>query len=343
VSATDIWVVGAYQDSGQSSVPFTEHWDGSKWTQVDAPFGPWTFGAHLSAVAAAGPRDVWAVGAGQNNSEEQTLIEHWDGARWTIVSSPNGSTRTNDLVAITAISAGDVWAVGEYYGPVKSQALTEHWDGSSWSVIPAQDPAVGINHLNGVTGLSAADVWAVGLRRDSNQTSVQTLIEHWNGHHWTVVSSPNRGQSASLSRVVALAADDVWAVGSYGTGDRFLPLIEHWDGTSWTVKPGPDTFNVAVQAVAGALPSQIWFGGASTRGNGDEWLLQRWDGSGWTRIPTPSGAAGVVTAIVLDEGLVWAVGTYRKSRSGSDWALIQRWDGKSWAYVPSPRDGLQRG
>ena len=309
VSPSDIWAVGRYQDLGHSDAPFTEHWDGRMWTQIGAPVGRWTFGARLTAVAAAGARDVWAVGAGQNNGEEQTLIEHWDGVRWTIVSSPNASRRTNDLVAISVIGARDIWAVGEYHGPVKSQTLTEHWDGFAWTVVPAQDPAAGINHLNGVTGVSTDDVWAVGFRRESDQTMLQTLIEHWDGHRWSAVTSPDRGQSASLTGLVALTSDDVWAVGSYETGDRFLPLIEHWDGKSWTIKPGPDTFNVQVQAVAARSVSQIWFGGASTRGSGDEWLLQRWDGNRWARIAAPSAATGIVNAIILDEAGVWAIGT----------------------------------
>jgi hypothetical protein len=87
--------------------------------------------AHLSAVSAVGTRDIWAVGAGQNTGEEQTLIEHWDGASWAIVASPNASVRTNDLAALDVIGANDAWAVGDYLGTVRDLALTEHWDQST--------------------------------------------------------------------------------------------------------------------------------------------------------------------------------------------------------------------
>jgi hypothetical protein len=39
-----------------------------------------------------------------------------------------------------------------------------------------------------------------------------------------------------LNEVVALAADDVWTVGSHDG----LTLIEHWDGSAWTVVPSPE-------------------------------------------------------------------------------------------------------
>src|SRR6266702_703943 len=43
--------------------------------------------------------DVWSVGiynAGFNANSERTLAQHWDGSRWTIVTTPNGATGTSD-------------------------------------------------------------------------------------------------------------------------------------------------------------------------------------------------------------------------------------------------------
>ncbi len=139
ISASDTWVVGLYQNQGPA-VPFTEHWDGHAWTPVDAPAGPWVQAAHLNAVSAAGTRDVWAVGAGQNTGEEQTLIERWDGTSWAIVASPNASVRTNELAALDVISANDAWAVGDYLGTVRDFALTEHWVApiGPWSMLRIQ-------------------------------------------------------------------------------------------------------------------------------------------------------------------------------------------------------------
>ena len=68
----------------------------------------------LYGIAAVSANDIWAVGAGNFStvSGTATLIEHWDGTSWTIVSSPDPGTATNALVAVTALSDGTVVAVG---------------------------------------------------------------------------------------------------------------------------------------------------------------------------------------------------------------------------------------
>ena len=340
ISASDMWVVGEYQTQGPA-IPLSEHWNGHQWTSIEAPAGPWTFGAHFAAVSAAGPRDVWAVGAGQNTGEEQTLIEHWDGMSWNIVASPNASARTNQLAAVDVIGANDAWAVGDYLGPVRDLALTEHWDGTSWRVIEAQNPAAGINQLAGISAINGTDVWAVGFRRESDSTSPQTLIEHWDGRNWKVVPSPSPGRTASLASVHALSASDVWAAGNYDSGSTFMPLIEHWDGASWTITPSSETPNATLQTIAASGPADVWGAGASSQGHGQNWLVEHWDGTRWIQTPSVLGATGVVNAILAQGDRVWAIGTYRTTACGPDWALIERWDGKAWTYVASPHDGYR--
>src|SRR5205823_1750593 len=55
----------------------------------------------------------------------RTLIEHWDGSRWSIVPSPNhyweGDTHVNFLSEIADSGATNVWAVGEAYDWVQGQ------------------------------------------------------------------------------------------------------------------------------------------------------------------------------------------------------------------------------
>src|SRR5262252_9918518 len=45
--------------------------------------------ATLHAVAATSGTDVWAVGSYNSAGAYKTLIEHWNGTRWTIVPSAN--------------------------------------------------------------------------------------------------------------------------------------------------------------------------------------------------------------------------------------------------------------
>src|SRR5205814_3858052 len=63
----------------------------------------------LLGVSALSTNDVWAVGHYDYSTWNGSLIEHWDGAQWTIVENPQLSRILND---VEAVSASDVWAVG---------------------------------------------------------------------------------------------------------------------------------------------------------------------------------------------------------------------------------------
>src|SRR5438552_19089445 len=68
----------------------------------------------LNAVAAVAENDVWAVGASSSSdsSSSRTLIEHWNGSRWSVVRSPNPGATFNVLTAVAVVSANNVWAAG---------------------------------------------------------------------------------------------------------------------------------------------------------------------------------------------------------------------------------------
>src|SRR5947209_6377502 len=91
----------------------------------------------LNDVAAVSTSDIWAVGNfSRSNSTSSTLIEHWNGSKWSIISSPNPGSISNGLGGIGAVSAGDIWAVGGFSNTTKSsQTLIIHWNGTHWSVI----------------------------------------------------------------------------------------------------------------------------------------------------------------------------------------------------------------
>jgi hypothetical protein len=155
----------------------------------------------------------------------------WDGATWNIVQTPNPGTELNHLNSVAALSTNDVWAVGlstNTFGA--SQTLVIHWDGTAWSEVPSANATQHYNNLKGIVALSANAVWAVGDYYVSQSGPLQTLVEHWDGTTWTVVSSPNLGTSSSLVGVAAVSANDIWAVGELmgkvvmGTlVERFLP------------------------------------------------------------------------------------------------------------------------
>jgi hypothetical protein len=124
VAANDIWAVGEVRSpSGLMVSTLTEHWNGSAWSIVPSPTPAGTFPA-LTAVAARGSGDVYAVGFAQpsGNGVTQGLILRWNGSTWSQDTDPTGSTFSALYAAATAPGAAQEWAAG-FAGSGPDQAL----------------------------------------------------------------------------------------------------------------------------------------------------------------------------------------------------------------------------
>ena len=256
-SASDAWAVGSFVVNIQGlSQPLIEHWNGSRWSIVPSPnIGGAGVHSSLNGITAFSANDIWAVGWREvPNLPSKTLIEHWNGTRWSIVASPNPGPADNpsQLRAITVNSANDVWAVGSA-DSVTEETLIEHWNGIRWSIVSNPNPARAGSRFLGVTAISANDVWAVGVSfpytRATQVSVTRTLIEHWNGIRWSIVASPSPGSTDNLlSGVTAISPSNIWAVGGSSNsrpGSTGQTLIEHWNGIRWSIvaspSPGPDS------------------------------------------------------------------------------------------------------
>jgi len=226
VSPTEVWSVGSAQDfASLKSTTLVERWNGSAWRIVRSPNPA---GANLpnrlSSVAVAASNDIWAVGGA--GFPERSLILRWKGSRWRAVRNGCGVA----LNGVDVVSATDVWAVGS--------ATTCHFDGSTWRVIPSPQPRPEYNEiayvLRDVSAAGPDDVWASGLRviEQGEYLDYLSIVEHWDGEAWTLTTNV-AGQS--LGGVEALAANDVWAVGT----DAIRGLVLHFDGTGWSRVPSP--------------------------------------------------------------------------------------------------------
>ena len=77
------------------------------------------------------PTEAWAVGesSATPTSQQRALIEHFDGSKWNVVSSPT-TGQLSDLGGVAAISPSDVWATGSFFNVSgNQQMLVEHWNG----------------------------------------------------------------------------------------------------------------------------------------------------------------------------------------------------------------------
>lgn len=332
--------------------PLTTTLSCGTWSVVSSP-NAGSSNNTLNAVAAISADNVWAVGWYlDSNNAMLTLIEHWNGSVWALVSSANPGSAYNSLNGVAAISAKNIWAVGYYSnstGSTTAQTLIEHWNGKTWSVVPSPNPGSAENLLYGVSRIpGTSQLWAVGAYYNTGNSPTQTLTEYWDGSSWNDVSSPNVGLGGELSAVSAISATNIWAAGSYSNSTYTnQTLIEHWNGTSWNVVSSPSpasAYNVlnGITKVPGS--SKIWAIGYfdnSTTGPGQA-LIERWNGTSWSVVSSPNigtGGNGLDGVVALSAKNVWVVGAYNAAVGSYSQTLIEYWNGTSWSVISSPNIG----
>ncbi len=204
-------------------------------------------------------------------------------------------------------------------------------------------PSIG-GVLWGVSAYSTSDVWAVG---DAAGTAI---TEHWDGKYWHYILSPQPGNYANdLSGIVALAPNNVWAVGYHqnykGMYERpEKTLIENWDGSHWKViaSPSPGSFYNSLSAIAAVSPTDIWAVGAEGPLQGtSKTLIEHWDGTSWSIVPSPNIGTygnGLTAVTALSSSDIWAVGEYANHNYGG-YTLTEHWNGTQWSIVSSPNVG----
>jgi hypothetical protein len=210
--ATHVWAI---TDSG--AIVF---FDGTKWSQQS------TTTTQLRSLSVSGTQNAWAVG--QNGT-----ILKYDGATWSQV-TPNVAFTSG--YAIYTTSATDVWAGGG------NQII--HWNGATWST-----ETTGASRAETIFG-AGGNVWASDsgsiYKRDGTSWTPQAtglspgvaygyavdathayavgygVVYELTGSTW----APMSGATGSYRSIFGLAPNDLWAVGTSGT-------IERFDGAAW--------------------------------------------------------------------------------------------------------------
>jgi hypothetical protein len=330
-AANDVWAVGEYRTSSGLEQTLAEHWNGTQWHVVASPSPGTSYNVLAGIARIPNSNQFWAVGYYDN----QGLIELWNGTGWHIVSSPTLQSGAY-LTGITALSPTDAWAVG-----ISSDAsnqpitLTEHWNGTSWSVV--QSPSPGFNHqeLLGVAAVSATNVWAVGDydNRSILGEPIQTLVEHWNGTSWSIISSPNPGSSMNYLNGAARVPGTrhIWAVGTFDNmASANQSLAEYWNGTSWSVAQSPNvgTSNNAFNAVAAISQQNVWaVGYYDSSNNTSQTLIEHWNGTSWSVVQSPDVGSDnnelTGVARIPSASQVWSVGEIFPGSGGSAGTLTE--------------------
>jgi hypothetical protein len=116
-------------------------WNGNRWASQPTPNPRGAeFGSALSGVSCASGSACTAVGNYiSNDGPTVTLVEHWNGRRWTIQATPNPPGLQVDevleLSGVSCSSASVCMAVGDYSNGSTQLTLVERW------AVASQPPA----------------------------------------------------------------------------------------------------------------------------------------------------------------------------------------------------------
>lgn len=274
------WAVGYYADQTFRMRTLIEHEQHGQWTVVPSP-DPARARDVLFAVKALGPDNVWADGYQEQTADGtfSTLVEHWDGRRWSVVRSPNPAPNGNELYGVAASDPHHVYVVGQQLGTgFPSLALAMRWTGHRWRVLrtPANpsrsyDPyaATTLGHRLLAVGDQETDVVPQTTLSFSSQRG---LI-------------PSQDLGTGENDFYGVAANDraAWAVGRVTdrSSDAQSPLIEQLTRQGWTsvsaANPSASGGNAGLGGVTVAPDGEAWAVGAySTSSSSNMTLVEHY-------------------------------------------------------------------
>ena len=165
---------------------------------------------------------------------------HWNGSRWTRLTSPKVLAGAGQLSAISVVSAN----IGQ--SAIQTQPLIFKLTGTK---VTRSDPKFGAGSgvaLDGVATTSTT-TFATGLFTGM----ITGELARWNGTSWSFVKSfPQQGTFHWLNAIaagphgIAFAPGGTgaaWSAGYRDTGGKLHSLILRWTGHAWNTIASPST------------------------------------------------------------------------------------------------------
>jgi hypothetical protein len=219
-SATNCMAVGADETQGGGLAPLVEHFDGRNWTIEGVPVSGVGSLAAVSCTSAsfcAAVGDVLTSSPGAFEPSFGTLALGWNGSRWGSQTAPGHGQLSGGLLGVSCTSASACEAVGENAGgqpPNRGTAVAERWNGSSWASAAVPAPAGAVEtQLAGLSCASASDCTASGFTFTPGGSPFATVLEHWNGTSWMIVTAPAPMAGAELTGISCRPGGGCLAVG----------------------------------------------------------------------------------------------------------------------------------
>ena len=212
-------------------------WDGSKLTRLTVPVPRGGRDAELAGVSCPSTTFCLAVGNYiRADGKSQAYSARWSGGTWTVQNARNLKGQVLTLFeGVSCVSRTRCEAVGTTLTP-GNRAFAEAWSSGTWQTQPSAGKANAT--LFGVTCPAAGRCFAAGSLGDLS------LIEVWDGTHWSAQATPVTAapRSGSALNHVSCTTPDLCEAVGYRFSRSRSDVTPHtlalgWDGQRWKVQP----------------------------------------------------------------------------------------------------------
>ena len=325
----------------------------AKWTQTMASEPSDFVNGTLGHVSCPSADSCQAVGTYYDvNNVQHTLMQHYNGTSWNIVSSSDPVGAQNITInSLTCFSTSFCQAAGSYADSgFSDRPIIYTYTGTGWSLASVPEPVGGqFIVLNAIDCTSSTFCIATGSYYDGSAS--HSLIEKYNGTNWSLEtpSDPVSSVGSGLYAVDCVSSTFCQAVGSYqAAGGGVYTQIQSYDGTNWTVAATTDPTNTAVNAGSTdivCLSTTFCQTSGFYRAPDSSWhtILRAYDGSSWSTVSlTGPGATDSGTISDVDcssTTFCQAAGSYYDVIDVQH-PLLYAYDGTAWSItgIPEPSD-----
>lgn len=243
-SASHCVAAGFYETEAGPYLPFTQTWNGTKWTSQELPSPAGATAVFLQGVSCSSSTACLAVGQSVDPvNGYRGIAEIWNGTKWTIQTLPASGGEYSVLFDASCTSASACTASGRYSttsGPNETKAYVEKWNGSKWSV--EATPSVAGNRWmepTAVSCLSSGECTTVGYYGNGEPiwaSSWGSFAQQFNGSKWTAqaLPAPPGAHESRMMDVSCTSSSACTAAGLDFTAGS--ALAEVWDGSKWSVE-----------------------------------------------------------------------------------------------------------
>jgi hypothetical protein len=263
----------------------------------------------LQGMTGTSANDVWVAGyARATQGSIGPLVEHFDGASWTITPTP---VAKGGLWGISAVSPTDVWAVGaDNRVAFTERPLALHWNGATW--VEDQIRPRGCEGNSPLWDVDASGPRPLAVGSCINAAGdEQAMIISRRASGWRRETITGIDPTTFDLQSVDWTGQTAWAGGRSSSGAVILRLRQG----VWSPVPTPPEAG-GVYGVTGTSNDAWAVGLLGTYG----WMTMHWNGRRWKLVDDP-GPGWLEAVTETGDGTAWAVG----QKAGT--SLIQRYDG----------------